>query len=351
VRPRALRIRHASFLALFSGVVVVTAASAQQDGETRATRSPAARVNGVDIPQDAVHELVKSVLLSATAPPDSAEIGRLSDAALHSLVDLELLHQEALRRQSAVSDAQVDAEIERVRGHFSDADEFSAALRRSNLSREQLRAETRKTLLVNTLLRTVVLADIEVPEAKVRAFYEQNRDALSEPPAVHLREIVLEAGKDAAAQQKLGEELRAQLAAGADFAELAYNYSIDRNAAARGGDRGFLAKGALPAVVEAAAFQLPIDRISDVLRADDGLHIIQVLARKPGRVPPLEEVRDSIIAVLSDEEREERKRRFVAELRENAEIEVFPPFSPPQDEKSTPPPTAPATSSTGGVTE
>jgi len=328
----------AANLILLLGIASATIALAQPDGEGIDPKAPAARVGDVEISQGAVQGLVKSVLLAQATPPDSAEIGRLSDSALASLIDLELLHQEALRRRLTVSDAAVDAEIERVRGHFSDADEFSDALRRSNLSRQQLRSDTRKTLLVDALLRSVVWADIEIPEEKVRAFYDEHRAALSEPAKIHLREIVLDTSALAKA-----EELRSQLVDGADFAELAYNYSTDRTTAARGGDRGFVQSGELATELEKAAAALPIGRVSEVIHGSDGLHIIEVVERRPGRTPPLEDVRASIVAVLDADEREDRTRRYVAELRDKAEIEYFPPFAPPEprhDGAPTAPPAA-----------
>jgi parvulin-like peptidyl-prolyl isomerase len=289
----------------------------------------AARVRDTHISREAVHDLVKSVLMNRSPPPDSAEIARLSNTALQSLIGLEVLYQEALSREIAVSKEEVDREIQRVGGHFVDEKQFAAALRHSGLSIDELRADTRKTLMVDELRRTVVWNQIRVSETEVVSFYDENREVLRQPPRVHIREIVLHADNERSpeARREQPDRIRARLLAGEDFAELAYNYSTDRITAARGGDRGYVTRGSLPPEVEEVVSELPVNQISDVIASADGFHIVEVLERQPGRLPPLAEVREYIVAVLSQEERDVAERAFVEWLKKDAEIEIYPPYA------------------------
>ncbi len=79
--------------------------------------------------------------------------------------------------------------------------------------------------------------------------------------------------------------LRAQVTAdGADFAAIARAESEDSSAAA-GGDLGMVGRGLLAPAYEAAAWQLPIDGISDVVQTEFGFHVIQRLADLPPEAP------------------------------------------------------------------
>ena len=164
----------------------------------------AARVNGTPIDASMVNDVVKGVIAGRPQPPDSAEIARLSDQALDSLIDLELLYQAAQAQRLTVSEAEVDADIARSRQHFASDAEFAAALQRGGLTPEQLRADTRKTLLVSKLLTTVVWRDVQIAPDAPRRFYDQHRAELGaqadtqpfEKMEPSIRETLLENARD-----------------------------------------------------------------------------------------------------------------------------------------------------------
>lgn len=134
-----------------------------------------ARVNGAAITRRSVNQVVKSVITSNGSVPAGSDLGRLTDEALESLIDLELLAQEARSRNIMVSDKEIDEEIAKSRARFGSAAAFDEALRRSGLSAAALREETRKTLAVNRLLADVVWRDIRIPDSAVNDFFERNR--------------------------------------------------------------------------------------------------------------------------------------------------------------------------------
>lgn len=134
-----------------------------------------ARVNGTAITRRAVNQVVKSVITSSATVPSGTDLGRLTDDALESLIDLELLYQEARARKIRVGDKEIDAAIGKDRAQFGGDGAFDEALRTSGLSAAALREETRKTLAVNRLLVDVVWRDIEIPDSAVTDFFERNR--------------------------------------------------------------------------------------------------------------------------------------------------------------------------------
>lgn len=173
---------------------------------------PAARVNGVPIERPAVHELAKGLARAEPAPPDSARITELSDAALESLIDLELLFQEAVRQKIELDAAEVDREIARVRGHFSSQEQFEKALASRGLTPVELRLETRRTLTAERLLRQTVWRDIRVDDEEIERFYSEHRGQL-ERPLSELRDSIAEMlldEKRSARRTELLESLRAK---------------------------------------------------------------------------------------------------------------------------------------------
>jgi parvulin-like peptidyl-prolyl isomerase len=164
----------------------------------------AARVNGTPIDATMVNEVVKGIIAGRPQPPDSEEIARLTDAALDSLIDLELLYQAAQAQKLTVSEQDIDADIARSRQHFASDAEFAAALQRGGLTPERLRADTRKTLLVTKLLTTVVWRNVQVAPDAPRRFYDEHRAELSAHATVEpfekmepsIRETLLEQARE-----------------------------------------------------------------------------------------------------------------------------------------------------------
>jgi peptidyl-prolyl cis-trans isomerase SurA len=75
-------------------------------------------------------------------------------------------------------------------------------------------------------------------------------------------------------------DIRNQLLAGADFAELAKKYSDDPTAITRGGELGWSARGRMVPEFEAMAFKLKPKEISMPFKSQFGIHIMQLIERR-----------------------------------------------------------------------
>ena len=82
------------------------------------------------------------------------------------------------------------------------------------------------------------------------------------------------------ADEATAKSIRAQLLAGADFATLAGQNSLDTSNKNSGGDLGWFGKGTMLAAFETAAFSLQIGEISQPVQTSYGWHIIQVLGHE-----------------------------------------------------------------------
>jgi parvulin-like peptidyl-prolyl isomerase len=155
-----------------------------------ATDEVVARVDGTPITEAMVNAVVKGTIGGRAQPPSSEEIATLSDAALDSLIDLELLYGAARKQGITVSDAAVDAEIARSRARFANPADYDAALAHSGMTMARLRADTRKTLVVNAFLERVVWKDIHLAPEAAQQYYDQHRTELAGKSFATLRPVI-----------------------------------------------------------------------------------------------------------------------------------------------------------------
>ena len=98
-------------------------------------------------------------------------------------------------------------------------------------------------------------------------------------------------GEDADSLQQRVAAAQARLAAGADFGEVAAEFSDDIGSAANGGDLGFSSGDAFPEEMEEAVAGLAVDEVSAPVKTEAGTHLILVTERREGSAPQLEELR------------------------------------------------------------
>jgi len=98
-------------------------------------------------------------------------------------------------------------------------------------------------------------------------------DATPEISSVHARHILV-------SSEVTATQIISQLQAGADFAELAKQYSTDPGSKDSGGDLGYFGRGQMLAEFEAAAFNSPVGLIITPVQTAYGYHVIEVLDKQ-----------------------------------------------------------------------
>ncbi|HSP96220.1 MAG TPA: SurA N-terminal domain-containing protein [Candidatus Dormibacteraeota bacterium] len=137
---------------------------------------------------------------------------------------------------------------------------------------------------------------------EIKEYYDANQAQFQKQEEVHARHILFTVKPDAseadkAAARKQAEEVLAKAKGGADFAELAKQYSQDSTAAG-GGDLGSFARGVMTPPFEAAAFALEPGQVSDIVETQFGFHIIKLEEKTPARTASLEDVKPTIVEAL-----------------------------------------------------
>ncbi len=141
---------------------------------------------------------------------------------------------------------------------------------------------------------------IQVSEADLKAFYEQNRQKLAGQEERRASHILINAPKGAAAAEReaakaRASELLAQARKAPDsFAALARKHSQDSGSAERGGDLDFFARGAMVKPFEDAVFALAKGQISELVETEFGFHIIRLTEVRAPRQRSFEDMKDEL---------------------------------------------------------
>ena len=241
--------------------------------------------------------------------------------ALERLIERKVLLQEAKDKGIEVREERIDRRLGELRERFASEEEFRQALREENLTEAKLRRRIEKDLMVSLLIDKEVRARIRVGGEEIRLFFEENRERFKEPEEVELSHILIKAKEGEVWKEKKGEELLRRLREGADFSLLAREYSQGPTAK-RGGRLGFLRRGELSPEFAEAVSGLEVGEVSDLIKMEDGFHIIKLKGRKAARQMELSEVKDIIEALIFAEKAEKRYQEWVKELKKEAHIEI-----------------------------
>lgn len=131
---------------------------------------------------------------------------------------------------------------------------------------------------------------VDVPEQDVRDRYDEMvaEESYEERRSAH---ILVEDGDDAESRI---ETIQQRLDEGADFAELAREFSDDPLSAEQGGDLGYLREGDLGGAYDEAMLALEEGQVSGPVETEYGTHFIKVLDIRTSEPAPFEEMAPEI---------------------------------------------------------
>jgi len=161
-------------------------------------------------------------------------------------------------------------------------------------------ARVRDDIVIATFLQSASLPSPSYPSAdEVREAYEANRDKFTIPTQYHIAQIFIAEATPSAEKKARDIGKRAKVK-GADFAELARTGSEDAASAKRGGDLGWLPENQLVPEIKAAVLGLGGRGVTEPIHAAGGWHIVQVIGTAPPVLPPLDQLRDTIVKLLRE---------------------------------------------------
>lgn len=260
--------------------------------------------------------------------PDSLTTNLMRHQLLDDLIEGRVLLVHAERDTNiTVSAHEIEDELSSRISHILrtngiNTDEFETLLRREQgigltEFKKQVRQQIRQELLKRKV-EELYVARYPLSRSDVRAFYDEYSDSL--PPLgqsilvskLTISKPVSDSVKEVAYAKILS--LQERLRNGADFAELAVQFSEGPNAS-RGGDLGFISKGTLTELAfEEMVFSISPGQISDPFETRLGFHIVTLLARRDQQV----HVRQIFIRVSPPEKQLQRTLSLLDSIRAHA---------------------------------
>jgi peptidyl-prolyl cis-trans isomerase SurA len=215
-------------------------------------------VNGQEIKRDDVDKYYRTRVNPEGQEPSQEEALSLKLNVLDELINNEILLERAKKLNLEASDGEVEDKFTELKSPYTE-DEFQRQLKERGVSVDDLKRDLRRQLSIQKLLNREVVAKITITDQDVTDAYNSNKAQFNVvEPRYRISEIVItprkepqirnlkndDATNEVEAERKV-KMLMDKLNSGADFAQLAMDYSEDMNSSAMGGDLGYVPESAL----------------------------------------------------------------------------------------------------------
>jgi len=252
-------------------------------------------VDGKDIQRQEVEKIFRSRVTADAPAPSPEEALSLKLGILDELINSEILLERANKLNLTASDAEVDEKFTESKSPYTE-EEFQRKLQETGMSVDDLRNEIRRDLSIQKLLNREVVAKISVTDQDVADYYSKNRAQFNvAEPQYHIAQIVITSHPDPNVHNRKNDKatneadagrkaamLVQKIDAGADFTQLAMDYSEDPTAST-GGDLGFQPESAFnksDPMLKKAVLALRAGQSTQPIRTKDGGYIIVKLIAK-----------------------------------------------------------------------
>ena len=298
-------------------------------------------VNGKEIKREEVDKYYRTQVNPEGQEPALEESLSKKLNVLDELIYNEILLEKAKKLNLEASDGEVEDKFTEMKSPYTE-DEFQRRLSDQAMTVEDLKFQLRRQLSIQKLLNREVVAKITITDQDVTDFYNANKAQFNvAEPQYHIAQIVVtprkeqqirnrkndDATNEAEAQRKV-KMLMDRLNSGADFAQLAMDYSEDLNTAGTGGDLGYVPESALnqsdPALKKTVVGMKP-GQVSPPIQLKEGYRILKLITREsPGlRGISDPQVQQTIRDTLRNRKEQLLRLAYLAIARDGARVTNF----------------------------
>ncbi len=170
------------------------------------------------------------------------------------------------------------------------------------------------SILIDLMIDNEIRKKINVGDEEVKKTYDEHPEMFEQNPKIRARHILVD-------DEKTAGEVYEKIQKGADFEDLAKQFSKDPSAA-KGGDLGIFGRGVMVKPFEEKAFSLKIGETSKPVKTQFGYHIIQVTEKQKGNMMPFAQVKENLKRYLLDMKMNAEIESLIGELKEKADISI-----------------------------
>lgn len=268
-------------------------------------------------------------LRQSTPPAEQREkIASFKKELINEMLSELLIKDRADRLGLTVTPQEIQDGVKRLKAQYGiESDEqFNESLQKSGLTRPEMEARLRETLLTNKVFQRELRGREDLTDRELRERYDREKDTYRLPERAKVREIVLLTPEGATAEQIEAIRVRADEAAqkargGADFPALAKQYS-ESATKDDGGSLGEVARGELQSALDSAVFNLNGPGVAGPVQSRFGFHILKVDERLPSEVPSFDSVKERLRKDASDQTFQRDYKAYIERLRKDAYIQI-----------------------------
>jgi peptidyl-prolyl cis-trans isomerase SurA len=325
-----------------AGLIVATLAWA---GGCRKGEAPSpdvwAEVNGTQIQRSEVEQYYRTQSNPDAPTPSREEAMSMMLNILDNLINNEILLERAQKLGLAASDGEVEDKFTELKSPYTD-DDFQRQLKLRGVTVDDLKKNIREQLSIEKLINREVVSKITITDQDVTDFYNQNRQQFNVAETQYrLAQIVVtphkdpevrnrkndDATTDAEARRKVAA-LEQQLKNGADFSELAMDYSEDPQTASSGGDLGYVPESSLGQsnpMLKKVVMALKPGETSDVIVLPDSYRIVKLVAKEAPGQRDLNDpsVQSTIRDALRTRKEQLLRTAYLSDARDGAKVENY----------------------------
>lgn len=213
----------------------------------------------------------------------------------------------------------VEKKLQEYKEMYGGEEKFEEALKTSKITVEDLKKIAERDTITEKVYDEST-KDIVVEEDEIKNYYNSYQEQFTEQPnKMHLAEILLD-------NEDTANEVKTKLDEGADFSELAKEYSIDKGNKDNGGDLGFINytdRTKLNTMIMTAAKVLKEGDYTPPMPDDKGWHIVKVIEKQEYPVKKLDDVREDIEKVLKSQKSSESWYKLKEQWNKDAKIKKY----------------------------
>lgn len=283
------------------------------------------RVNGQDITsaeyeksylQDkAAYEYSNKTTVDENKDPQLA--AQLHDQAFDELVNFKLIEQEAERRGIAPDQEYIDGRLNYIKSvaqQQGGEGNYAKVLQSLQMTEDDVKYQL-KIEQFRHAIEDQATKEITVSDEEIQAYYNANQATYTTDGGIEIYHILVDSEEQA-------RDIIAQIQAGADFGDMARQYSTC-GSAELGGDLGVTNENSslVPEFKTAALALQPGEMTLTPVKSEFGYHVIKAGKVVAAGLRPLEDVRDQVEQAVRSEKQKQAKDDYLKKLHDAAVIE------------------------------
>lgn len=306
-----------------------------------------ATVNGTELTADLLKREMIGYRLMISRQGQTLETKdeeKVAQGLLMKAIDSELVYQQGLKINIKIDPATVDRELDHIQSQFPGEKLFLSALAAQRLTFDILKKKIEMELVKEEFIRMEIVSKVNVDDARVKSFYEENKATFEKPETFQISHIFVsvpgssegeaESAEDRVKAREIIDWVKKEardkinraavaLKSGRKFASVAKEFSEDAETAEKGGDLGSVMKAHTLPEIAKAMVKLTVGETSAVIESSLGYHIIQLTHKEARHATALDEVKSEILNRLLKRETEKQLQSYLAKLRKTSDIKIF----------------------------